>query len=857
VDVASLDLVRYLGRHWKRHGIRVLLLLTVRSERLGMQPELVAELADLERDLPVTRVELQTLSEEETIRLIQAMVVEGEDGANIERSYEAAKKSEGKRRKHSHAHSSAARSAVLPSPEPETPLIALGCWLFEHTGGHPFYLLEMLKMFRDRGWLVPRQGADGNWKLEFSVEMASEIAQVQSERELLPASVRVMILARQAKLTPAARELVMAGAVLGNQATAPRLWQVAKMSGQVAMEALEEAIRSGILREKQGSGGRRDRYRFAHDLMRDVIYTEMGEARRHVLHQRAFTLLHSEGARASKLAYHARASGDARAAYRYSMQAGDEAMAVFAIEDATLHYKQARSWFSWKQELQAVLAASEVEHLYLSLAQAYSFLSEWGRAQESYEELINYGQQQGLPTLVSMSLNRLALLVALQSNDKPKARALLMEAWRLAEVSQDQQTLAETQWSLALIRAVGAQDSKEVFLYGGHALELARATHHKELEARCLSLFGMIHTLGGNFQEALHCLQAALESYATLGNGHTNGQESVASVLSNPSSLPHMMSCWTEALCWTHLAVAQLNCGQVQDSIRSSRRALSLAQEAKNVWVQLAATAVLTYSLQEAGANEEALALMQQAIAEVQTLPVTIHKQRFFVVLGSTYHALHQWEEARRMLEEAETVAETVELKSLCVPCLSLLCMNYAQAGEWELASSYALKAIAARKRHDVVLTAMDFYHHYETEALLRGGDVGLAREEVQRFGEGVGPYPRFRISYLRSLAVLATWDGYSEQASKHLCEAAQIAADLGLPTERWQIQAALGRLYEEEGQQTQARAAFGEAAMILQRLAKNIGDEARRASFLTAPQAQQVLQQAQGEALSGPVSAL
>ena len=40
-------------------------------------------------------------------------------------------------------------------------------------------------------------------------------------------------------------------------------------------------------------------------------------------------------------------------------------------------------------------------------------------------------------------------------------------------------------------------------------------------------------------------------------------------------------------------------------------------------------------------------------------------------------------------------------------------------------------------------------------------------------------------------------WEGHSEQAIGHLREAAELAADLGLPGEQWQIQAALGTLYE------------------------------------------------------------
>ena len=115
-------------------------------------------------------------------------------------------------------------------------------------------------------------------------------------------------------------------------------------------------------------------------------------------------------------------------------------------------------------------------------------------------------------------------------------------------------------------------------------------------------------------------------------------------------------------------------------------------------------------------------------------------KKRFLITLGSTYQALQQWEEARSTREEAEALAETLDL----------------------------------------------------------------------------GPNWRFRIPYLRSLAVLAAWEGHSAQAIGHLRETAQLAADLGLPGEQWQIQAALGSLYQAGGEQGQAHTAFGEAERIL-----------------------------------------
>src|SRR5438876_7478089 len=206
VDEASLDLLRYLGRHWKGHSSRVLLLGTIRSEGMELNPQLSADLSDLGRDLPVTRIALQTLSQAETIQLLQAIAGEAKPGTS----------SRGEQREHGAAVP--ATPGTEPSPASETKLSALGDFLFAHTGGQPLYLLETLKLFRDRQWLVPRLSANGTWGLEPTVDMAAALVQRQSRHELLPPSVRAMILARLVPLKPPARQLVQASAVQGNQA---------------------------------------------------------------------------------------------------------------------------------------------------------------------------------------------------------------------------------------------------------------------------------------------------------------------------------------------------------------------------------------------------------------------------------------------------------------------------------------------------------------------------------------------------------------------------------------------------------------------------------------------------------------
>jgi predicted ATPase len=266
IDEASLDLVRYLAHAWKEHGTRALLLLTVRREGLALNAALATQLVDLGRDLPLTHVSLQPLSQAETRQLLQALVREQEP-----------------------------RSIHCPNPELQSPaaraskrqLEVLGDFLFAQTGGQPLYLLETLKLLCERMWLAPQPGGDGTWRLEPSMDLTTAFAQEQSRRELLPASVRAQVRARLAKLSPAARQVVMASAVLGRQTSAHQLWQVADVGVQAGIEALEEAVRSGILREVVSGSSRPASYGFAQELMRQVVLSELGEARRQVLSQRA------------------------------------------------------------------------------------------------------------------------------------------------------------------------------------------------------------------------------------------------------------------------------------------------------------------------------------------------------------------------------------------------------------------------------------------------------------------------------------------------------------------------------------------------------------------------------------------
>jgi predicted ATPase len=316
------------------------------------------------------------------------------------------------------------------------------------------YLLEMLKLLREREWLVPQLGAHGTWQLTLTRDISTAIAQERLQHELFPPSVRSLIQTRIAKLSPPSRQLVMASAVLGTQSRAQDLWQVAQLDAKTGIEALEEALKSGLFCAEKAQSGHQSTYRFVHDLIRQVVYLEMGEARRQDLHQQAFAVLQRGDTSASELAYHALLAGEREAAYHLSVQAGMDAVAICAIPDALGYYEQARTLLQGSERLQSELPASEREHLYAHLGRVYAFQNAWKKAQSAYEELLTYAQEKAHPALICQTLNRLAILAVQQAHEKPKARRYLEQALQIAESNQDQWALAETAWNLSLMTAV-------------------------------------------------------------------------------------------------------------------------------------------------------------------------------------------------------------------------------------------------------------------------------------------------------------------------------------------------------------------------------------------------------------------
>ncbi|MGH3145196.1 MAG: tetratricopeptide repeat protein, partial [Rubrobacter sp.] len=551
-----------------------------------------------------------------------------------------------------------------------------------------------------------------------------------------------------------------------------------------------------------------------------MAYTEMGHARRRLLHRRAFEVLEEGGAPAARLARHALAGSFAESAFRYSVAAGDAAMEVFAARDAIEHYERARSLLAEEGRTgggrPVEPSIHELEHLYTQLGRAYEIADEWGKAQAAYETMLALGQQLGEARLEVLSLNHLAILSFTQQEpDLPKTKTHLEEARRLAEEAGLEGALVETECNLADLMTLLAGEYEHTDPLARKALDSARALEEErpDLVARALLTLARVELNRGRLGEsAVHA-----EEGAELSRDLAERPPPHRLLPSMGTAAVGLVASWTagiktmESRSLSILAFDRVMQGRLREGIKIAREALAVSRElpkraeALGVWV-------LGMGNCESGDYKEALELCRRATE------LTRKAQNAFLLwfnldnLGRAYEALLDLQEARRVHEEA------LELSGALGPQYEVsssirLCAVAALSEDWEQAYAHALRAHEGRAS----LGPLDsLYLHYEVEALLRGGDERLAQEEVRRFAERAEPNERERVAYLRSLAVLSEFEGAMGRAIEHLHEAWTLAQKIGLPKELWQIQSRIGHLYEQRGQTEEAREEFSLAAQTL-----------------------------------------
>jgi len=783
-DAASLDVLHYAALRWLEERDPILVLLTLRQEALTENLDLHTWLARFKHDVAYDQLDLTTLSVGETEQIIRTLLEpEEEDDAP-------------------------------PAKYEEPPhLVKFSRWLFEETDGQPFFLVETLKALVDEGLVRPETDSTA-WHVDWS--RLDEQA-LGSESRVLP-GVQELIQGWLDRISGPASQLLTAAAVLGQEASFERLCQVADLEEIQALAPLDELLAKQLLLEADEASpvpSQDPVYTLSHQKLREVVYAQAGAARRRILHRRAFEALQATAAPAAELAHHALNAGLWAETIQYSIVAGNEAMRLLAVRVAIAHYETAWQLAEQKGWPEAVSGADR-QDLYIGLGRAYELAEAWPRAQETYQAMISNAQTIGAAAMECLGLNRLATVYINGFKDPQQAIALLEQARTVAEQSGDRRGLAETEWNLSLAARL-EQKTYVALRHVEQALSIARELGHPRLLARCLNSLAYVHGRLRQWDMVELYANEARDLYAVAGNR----------ILEADSQ---------RVVGWS-----QMYSGRPQDSLDTLQETFAFSQQTENLWGQVESGWRLALTLLELGRYGEAVRLARQAAKQARLVGQPTMVLLALATLGTVQRTVMDLASARETL--LEVLAEFTEkgLTGFGDWVLAELCALHALAGDWDQAQVYARQTL--QFRGDETLLPMSFTGWYEIEAFLRGGNGNLARSEVERLGKIVDDNKRFRIPLLRSLAVLAQWDGDADQAIVQLQAAAALAREIGLPGEEWSVLGVLGTLYADQGDEAKAQQAWNEAASILLRLAETIDEDDVRAEFLTAVPVQRILE--------------
>ena len=209
--------------------------------------------------------------------------------------------------------------------------------LYQQTGGHPLFTVELLRGMEERGDLA--KDREGQWVEGEALDW-----------ETLPARVEAVIAERVGRLPALLQETLAIASVEGEAFTAEVVAQAGGMDEERVVERFGGLDRKHRLVSSQGigqAGGQRlSRYRFRHILFQRYAYSTLDPVRRaHLQDAVGAALEELYGDRADEvaveLAHHFQEAGNVGKAIEYLDRAGQRAAGVSANDEAIIHFSQA------------------------------------------------------------------------------------------------------------------------------------------------------------------------------------------------------------------------------------------------------------------------------------------------------------------------------------------------------------------------------------------------------------------------------------------------------------------------------------------------------------------------------------
>lgn len=405
--------------------------------------------------------------------------------------------------------------------------------LFDHAQGNPFFIMALLGLLIEQGMLRPVP-KEGRWQL----------ATVLSEgAKLLPPEVQELLRRRLEHLSHAERELLYLTSVFGSSVPTALLW---KAWGQPDFAILEGLLRKQLLIE------RGEEIAFIHELLHEVAYAEMSEARRRAFHGRIAQILETTGAAPTLLFHHLLRSEEPAKALEPGLQALEQARRTYLNKEALQIAQRLLELLEVlpelgpqkKEELAFEIHAhrfdifgllgkrSEQEHEIQALFTLADRLGSYRQAQVYRRRALVHEASGHLEEACRDARRALELAseeaeqaeshlllgnLALDLGDLVQASEHYQAALQLYESYGDHRGRAQALNNLGIIHYyLGRYDQAEA--YYTQALGLSRQLHDQREMGKILNNLGDVYGLRGDWEQAEACLSESARIRQEIGD---------------------------------------------------------------------------------------------------------------------------------------------------------------------------------------------------------------------------------------------------------------------------------------------------------------------------------------------------
>ena len=332
---------------------------------------------------------------------------------------------------------------------------------------------------------------------------------------LLPGALRDSVRARLARVPPEDRPLLDVAAVIGRHFDFETLLALTRVPEECVLHTMESLVKRRLLREDQDTGF----YDFSHDKIREVVYGDIGAARRVVLHRVVAELLeqHAESdmhERDAHLAEHYERGKVWPKALLYLGLAADRSQKLFAMRESLQWFDRAVALLKAHPE-----AATQAQQLVLyerrgvaraQAGQIEGAVADFQRVIDAARALGEHAHARDVLIQLGMAYRR--------ADAYEQAVACLDEALTVSRATDDERHVADTLYHLGTVAWSNGRNDLAI-TYHQQAVDICERLRLTDLIAvQAFHGRGEAHFANAKPAEAIDCFLRSLDLARCIGD---------------------------------------------------------------------------------------------------------------------------------------------------------------------------------------------------------------------------------------------------------------------------------------------------------------------------------------------------